>query len=45
MPSRKRAKKIKGCQHPPSRYYGWVAYDGVLCVVCCDCGAVLHGGV
>ena len=33
------------CQHPPSRYYCWTAYDGTVIVCCCDCGKVLHGAV
>lgn len=31
------------CKHPPTRLYTWFAYDGVLCIGCCDCGAVLAG--
>lgn len=31
------------CKHPPSRLYSWTAFDGVLCVACCECGAVLRG--
>lgn len=37
------------CQHPPARRYAWFARDDtapggtVLCVACCDCGAVLAG--
>ena len=37
------------CKHPPSRYYSWFAYNPVtdksdiLCVGCCECGAVLAG--
>lgn len=33
------------CKHPPGRLYAWFARDGVLCVGCCACGAVLKGGV
>lgn len=29
--------------HPPARLWTWRAADGVLCVACCDCGAVLAG--
>lgn len=38
------------CPHPESRRYAWMAYNhesdrtDMLCVVCCDCGAVLHTG-
>ena len=31
------------CPHPPERLYAWVAYDGTLCVCCCDCGKILKG--
>ena len=31
------------CAHPPTRYYAWNAWDGRLCVACCECGAVLKG--
>lgn len=31
------------CPHPPTRLYAWHAQDGVLCVACCACGAVLRG--
>ena len=31
------------CKHPPTRLYSWFAYDGTLCVGCCDCGEVLAG--
>lgn len=31
------------CPHPPARLCAWRAYDGTLCVACCDCGAVLAG--
>lgn len=31
------------CTHPATRLYAWHAYDGTLCVCCCDCGAVLSG--
>jgi hypothetical protein len=33
-----------GCRHPASRLWSWQALDGVWCVACCDCGAVLRGG-
>ncbi len=33
-----------GCAHPASRLWCWQAIDGVWCVACCDCGAVLRGG-
>lgn len=33
----------KPCSHPAHRNYAWVASDGVLCVGCCQCGAVLRG--
>lgn len=32
------------CRHPHTRHWAWYAYDGVLCIACCDCGAVLSGG-
>jgi hypothetical protein len=31
------------CTHPPTRLYCWYATDGVLCITCCKCGAVLKG--
>lgn len=37
------------CQHPLTRRFAWFARDDtapggqVLCVACCDCGAVLQG--
>lgn len=31
------------CKHKPSRIYAWRAYDGTMCVACCDCGEVLTG--
>ena len=31
------------CGHPPNRLFSWRASDGALCVVCCECGAVLAG--
>jgi hypothetical protein len=34
---------MEECNHPPTRLYAWNAFDGVLCVACCDCGAVLKG--
>ncbi len=33
----------KPCKHPPERLFSWFAGD-VLCVGCCECGAVLAGG-
>jgi hypothetical protein len=30
--------------HPPFRHFAWHAYDGTLCIACCECGAVLQGG-
>lgn len=39
------------CKHPAGRLWAWYARDDtapggqVLCVACCDCGAVLAGGV
>ena len=38
------------CKHPPVRLYAWLAYNyeteknDILCVGCCECGTVLHGG-
>ncbi|MCI0547059.1 MAG: hypothetical protein L0027_07220, partial [Candidatus Rokubacteria bacterium] len=32
------------CEHPPKRLYAWTA-AGVICVGCCECGAILAGGV
>ena len=38
------------CHHPPARRFAWFARDDaapggqVLCVACCDCGAVVQGG-
>jgi hypothetical protein len=37
--------KKKPCKHPPQRLWAWTAYDGTLCVACCDCGAILKGEV
>jgi hypothetical protein len=34
---------MNACAHPPTRTYAWRAYDGTLCIGCCDCGAVLAG--
>ena len=31
------------CTHPPARLFAWFAYDGTLCMACCDCGNVLTG--
>lgn len=31
------------CLHPLTRQYAWVAYNGVMCIACCACGAVLRG--
>lgn len=31
------------CLPPHSRLYAWFARGGILCVCCCDCGAVLTG--
>ena len=31
------------CRHPPTRLWSWTSADGVLCVACCECGAVLRG--
>ena len=31
------------CKHLPERNYAWIAADGVVCIACCDCGAVLKG--
>ena len=31
------------CTHPPARLFAWFAYDGTLCIACCDCGDVLTG--
>jgi len=37
------------CQHPAARNFAWFARDDtaaggqVLCIACCDCGAVLQG--
>lgn len=45
------AQPPRPCQHPPSRRFAWIARDDtvpggdVLVVACCDCGAVLQGGV
>ena len=33
------------CPHPPARLYSWMAYDGALCVACCDCGTPLAGAL
>ena len=33
------------CKHPSTHQFWWHAYDGTLCGACCDCGAVLAGGV
>lgn len=31
------------CKHPPHRLYTWHAYDGTLCIGCCECGVALKG--
>ena len=36
---------MTSCTHPPERLHAWFAHDGVLCVACNECGAVLQGGV
>ena len=37
-------KTIKAtCPHPTRRLFTWWVRD-VLCVCCCECGAVLQGG-
>ena len=46
----KKNKTSDECQHPASRIFTWFAYDpttdsNILCAGCCDCGAVLLGGV
>jgi hypothetical protein len=40
----KAARKQK-CKHPPNRLYAWRAYDGTLCIACCDCGIALKGAI
>lgn len=32
-------------KHPAKRLYAWHAYDGTLCICCCECGKVLRGGL
>lgn len=31
------------CTHPAKRHFVWKAFDGTLCICCCDCGEVLKG--
>lgn len=31
------------CKHPARRLFGWKAFDGTLCICCCECGEVLRG--
>jgi hypothetical protein len=31
------------CSHPARRLYSWTAFDGRICVCCCECGEVLKG--
>jgi hypothetical protein len=33
------------CKHPPERLHSWTAADGVVCVGCCECGALLAGAL
>ncbi len=33
----------QNCNHPSTRLFAWHAYDGTLCVCCCECGEVLQG--
>jgi len=33
------------CEHTPRRLWAWTAYDGTLCVACCDCGTSLRGAI
>lgn len=46
--SNKENKRNK-CNHPPSKYYSWFAYNyktgksDILCVVCRDCHEILAG--
>ena len=37
--------KPKPCKHPAKRLFSWYAYDGTLCICCCECGKVLRGGL
>lgn len=40
---------LDNCPHPPPRLYAWHALNpqtgkaDILCVACCECGAVLQG--
>ena len=38
-------QSLPACKHPPERLYSWTAYDGVVCVGCCECGASLAGAL
>lgn len=38
-------KKMDECKHDPKKLYTWNAYDGTLCIACCECGAVLKGAI
>ena len=50
MPNKKPVHSTAVCPHPPARQRAWFARDDtapagqVLCIACCDCGAVLAGG-
>lgn len=40
-------RNTKTCQHPAPRLFSWWVKSlgkDILCVCCCDCGAVLSGG-
>lgn len=48
----KNFKPVPGqiCKHPPDRLFSWFAKDAryekpILCVCCCECGAILAGQV
>lgn len=41
----KRTPKQPACTHSATRLYAWQTPDKVMNVCCCQCGAVLRGGV
>ncbi|HDZ27036.1 hypothetical protein LCGC14_1009420 [marine sediment metagenome] len=36
-------ESMKQCKHPPKRLFIWWVGE-ILCICCCECGAVLKGG-
>lgn len=43
LPAQKNKMETENCKHPPTRLFCWFVGD-ILCICCCECGAVLRGG-